>query len=295
MQAIAFIGIAFLAGLAFENWTFGFERIVELRLKPVSAANSVLTKAKANLKDLQRKHDNATTGDANRRKELNDQLKDVQAQIKAEDERHANEMHEIPDRCKIVRERCTVPAANEENQRHDQQIKPLLKQRDELRAQNEKLINSDHEAAQKLLDEIAAANDAVSIAQKARDDQVRQNQIFRLAAMWYRVSSTEVTQKQFEFVRFWFSIVSAIAVSLAGTVFALVYYAKQRIAPESLLSRLVAKLLQSRQAYYARKRRPIYRDVPVEIEKEKIIYQDREVPVEKIMRAPCLLRSVLLL
>jgi hypothetical protein len=27
MQAIAFIGIVFLAGLAFENWMFGFERI----------------------------------------------------------------------------------------------------------------------------------------------------------------------------------------------------------------------------------------------------------------------------
>jgi hypothetical protein len=283
MQAIAFIGIVFLAGLSFENWTFGFERIVELRLKPVNAADSVLTEAKTNLKVLESKHDNSTTGDANRRKELNDQLNDVQTQIKAEEKRHANEMHEIPNRCKIVRERCTVPAANEENQRHDQNIRPLLKQRDELRAQLEKLIKSDHEAAQKVRNEIAVANDGVSAAQKAKDDQVRQNQIFRLAAMWYRVSPTEVTHEQFEFVRFWFSIFSALAVSLAGTVSALVYYAKQRIAGESLLSRFLAKLLQARRAYYGRKRRPIYRDVPVEIEKEKIIYQDREVPVEKII------------
>src|SRR6202008_3541017 len=29
MQAIALVGIVFLAGLAFENWMFGFERIVQ--------------------------------------------------------------------------------------------------------------------------------------------------------------------------------------------------------------------------------------------------------------------------
>ena len=41
------------------------------------------------------------------------------------------------------------------------------------------------------------------------------------------------------------------------------YYAKQRIPGESLLSRLLDKL-SARRAYYARKRGPIYRDVPVE-------------------------------
>ena len=76
---------------------------------------------------------------------------------------------------------------------------------------------------------------------------------------------------------------SAIAVALAGTVSALVYYAKQRIPGDSVWTRLLTKMLRARRAYYARKRRPIYRDVPVEVEKEKIIYQDREVPVEKIV------------
>ena len=38
MQAIALVGIVFLAGLAFENWMFGFERIVQLRHEPVTVA-----------------------------------------------------------------------------------------------------------------------------------------------------------------------------------------------------------------------------------------------------------------
>ena len=76
---------------------------------------------------------------------------------------------------------------------------------------------------------MAAASDAVRAAKKAKAEQISQNQIFRLAAMWSRVSPADVTPEQFEFVRFWFSVFSAIAVSLAGTVSALVYYAKQRI------------------------------------------------------------------
>jgi hypothetical protein len=282
-QALAFIGIVFLAGLAFENWTFGFERIVELRLKPVSAASLALAEADAKLKDIKSARDNATTGDAKRREELDNQLKDIEAQIKAENDRHSGEMvNGIPNRCRLVRERCVVPEQNKENQRHDDRIKPLAKQRDDLRKEQINLINGDRNDTKKLETDITEASHAVIEAKKVLAEQISQNQIYRLAAMWYRISPTDVSNEQFEFVRFWFSIFSAIAVSLAGTVSAFVYYAKQRIAGESLLSRLLAKLLQARRAYYARKRRPIYRDVPVEIEKEKIIYQDREVPVEKI-------------
>jgi hypothetical protein len=34
MQGIAILGILALGYLAVENWTFGFERIVDLRLSP---------------------------------------------------------------------------------------------------------------------------------------------------------------------------------------------------------------------------------------------------------------------
>src|SRR6516165_9698157 len=89
--------------------------------------------------------------------------------------------------------------------------------------------------------------------------------------MWYRV-----TPEQFEFVRLWFSVFSAIAVSLAGTVSALVYYAKQRIPGDSVWTRLLTKMLRARRAYYARKRKPIFRDVTVEVAKE--IYKEGPPP-----------------
>jgi hypothetical protein len=52
MQSIALVGIVALGYLAVENWSFGFERIVDLRLKPVNAANRELSRAEAELSAL---------------------------------------------------------------------------------------------------------------------------------------------------------------------------------------------------------------------------------------------------
>jgi hypothetical protein len=68
-----------------------------------------------------------------------------------------------------------------------------------------------------------------------------------------------------------FSTFSAIAVALAGSVAALVYYAQERAPGQPLF---LAKIARARRAYYARKRKPIFRDVPV----EKIIYRDGKEP-----------------
>jgi hypothetical protein len=38
MQVVAVMGLLALAYIAVENWAFGFERVVELRLKPVNGA-----------------------------------------------------------------------------------------------------------------------------------------------------------------------------------------------------------------------------------------------------------------
>jgi hypothetical protein len=283
MQAVAVVGIVFLAGLAFENWMFGFERIVELRLKSVSAADLVLTKAEANLRDLNSKHESANTGDTNRRREFEDQQKSVERQINAENEYNSKNMEAISKACHGVKATCVQPQQDKESARHDKAIEPLVRQRDGLSTQIYALINSDRSATRKLEDEIAAASEAVSVAKKAKAEQISQNQIFRLAAMWYRIGPADVSAEQFEFVRFWFSVFSAIAVALAGTVAALVYYARQRIPGDSAWTRLLTKTLRVRRAYYARKRRPVYRVETVEVEKEKIVEVEKEVPVEKII------------
>ena len=58
IQGVAILGILALGYLAVENWSFGFERIVDLRLKPVNVASRELTLAEDELSALrnQRQH-----------------------------------------------------------------------------------------------------------------------------------------------------------------------------------------------------------------------------------------------
>jgi hypothetical protein len=271
VQVVALAGMVVLAGLSFENWLFGFERIVELRFKTVSEASSDLAKSSAKLKDLESQRDSATVNDAKRRDELRSDLDRVVKAINAEKENHLKTLDEIRKTCAIVKEKCANPQQDKEKLRHDREVKLLEKQRDELQDQITKFVTSDHSDSKKIEVEIAAAKAAVGAAKKTRTERIGQNQIYRLAAMWYRTGAADVTDAQFEFVRFWFSTFSAIAVSLAGTVAALVYYARDRMPnrPSSF-----GNLVNSGRAYFARKRGKIYRDVPV----EKIIYRYGKEP-----------------
>src|SRR5258708_38163075 len=70
MQGIAILGIFALGYLAVENWTFGFERIVDLRLKPVNTANADALRAEDELSALVDQRKRMTTSDGQKRDEL---------------------------------------------------------------------------------------------------------------------------------------------------------------------------------------------------------------------------------
>jgi hypothetical protein len=62
IQAVALSGMFVLGYLAIENWTFGFERIVQLRLDPVNKAKLALSHAEADYADLVKSRNQAATG-----------------------------------------------------------------------------------------------------------------------------------------------------------------------------------------------------------------------------------------
>jgi hypothetical protein len=105
---------------------------------------------------------------------------------------------------------------------------------------------------------------------------VNRNQIYRLAASWYGVNTSDVTAEQFATARWVFATFSAIAVALAGSIAALVYYSGSRVlGSPSLLDGLMAKLARARRAYYARRRRPLKVEVPGP---ERVIYKGGKEP-----------------
>jgi len=271
MQAVALVGIVVLGYLAVENWTFGFERIVELRLKPVSAASLLLSRAEAHQADLIRQRDQANTGESDKREELRRGIKDRVDTIKAEAETHQKNLEAIREACRVVREQCMVPRSKAEDQRYDAIRQRLTKERDDRQSELDELVKKDRGGVVSLDKDITAAASAVGDAKKAWQAEVNGNQIYRLAASYFRVNTTDVTDAQFATARWVFSTFSAIAVAVAGSVAALVYYGQQRTPGAPMF---LGKLIQAGRAYYARKRKKIYRDVPV----EKIVYRDGKEP-----------------
>ena len=271
MQAVALVGIVVLGYLAVENWTFGFERIVELRLKPVSAAGLLLSRAEAHRADLIRQRDQANTGESDKREELRRGIKDRVDNIKAEAETHQKNLEAIREACRLTREQCIVPRSKAEDQRYDAIRQRLTKERDDRQSELDELVKKDRGGVVSLDKDITAAASAVGDAKKAWQAEVNGNQVYRLAASYFRVNTTDVTDAQFATARWVFSTFSAIAVAVAGSVAALVYYAQERTPGAPMF---LGKLSQARRAYYARKRKKIYRDVPV----EKIIYRDGKEP-----------------
>jgi hypothetical protein len=293
MQSIALLGIVALGYLAVENWSFGFERIVDLRLKPVNAANRELSRAEAELSALVEQRKQMTTNNDQKRNELRrgiDQrdaaIAELSAQVTKEADVHQKNLEGIREACRIIKDKCMVPRSQDEDRRYAAEQKrlsvELTRQREErerLRSQIDDLVSTDASKVAERNQRIGTTEDAVADARQAMRRAVDGNQIYRLAASWYGVNTSDVTPEQFATARWVFATMSAIAVALAGSISALVYYARRRVpgAP-SFVGGLMAKLISARRAYYARKRKPLKVEV---VGPERVIYRDGKELVEK--------------
>jgi hypothetical protein len=176
-----------------------------------------------------------------------------------------------------------VPRSRAEDGRYAVEVSRLsaergtqLEDRKQLQLQIDQLIKVDASDVVRLDQEIAVATRTATEARKTLRTAADRNQIYRLAASWYGVSTSDVTEEQFATARGVFSTFSAIAVALAGSIAALVYYARTRVpGTPSFLTRSLAKLLRARRAYFARKRKPLKVEV---LGEPRVEYRDGKEP-----------------
>jgi hypothetical protein len=292
-QVVAVSGILALSYLAIENWTFGFERIVDLRLKSVNTASSELSRTEGELVALVDQRKRMTSSSGQKRDELRSGINQrdgsidgLTVQLSKEAEIHQKNLDQIREACRIIRDRCMGPRSQAEDTRYTAEVgrlsAELARQREErkqLQSQIDALVSRDASDVVELDQKIGVAERTVTEARKSLRSARDGNQIYRLTTSWYGVSTSDVTEDQFATARWVFANFSAIAVAIAGTVAALVYYARSRVpgAP-SFLAESIAKLLRAFRAYYARKRRPLKVEVPGP---ERVVYRDGKEIVEK--------------
>jgi hypothetical protein len=290
MQGVAILGIIALGYLAVENWTFGFERIVDLRLKAVNFASRELSRADSDLSTLVQHRKQMATSNSAKRQELRRGIEQrdasiagLTAQLNKEAEVHQRNLEEIREACRIIKDKCMAPRSQAEDSRYAAQVSRLNAElalrrgeRNQLQSQIDELVSKDANDVAELDQKVGVAERSATEARKSLRSAVDGNQIYRLAASWYGVSTSDVTAEQFATARWVFSTFSALAVALAGSIAALVYYASSRLpgAPP-LFGELMAKVARARRAYYARRRRPLKVEVPGP---ERVIHRDGKEP-----------------
>lgn len=290
IQLLAAAGICALGYLAVENWTFGFERIVDLRLHAVNVASVELSRAEADLASLKQQHFRTTGAGSEKREGIrraladwDKRIADLTKQLQEQAETHQRNLEQIREACRLIRERCMVPRSQAEDQRFTAELGRLnteltqqRRERNDLQSQLNSFAQHEARSAAELDERISAAAARVDERRQAFHTAANRNQIYRLAASWFGVKVEHVTAEQFAFARLIFATFSAIAVALAGTVAALVYYSRDR-APvrKQLLSTLFDPLLKARRAYFARKRKQLVREVAGP---ERIVYRDGASP-----------------
>jgi hypothetical protein len=290
IQVVAIIGILALGYLAVENWTFGFERIVDLRLKPVNLAAQDLARTESDLNGLRAQRDRVQVGSKNKREELgrslalwDESIARNSAQLSEEANSHQQNLAQIREGCRVIKEKCMVPRSHDEDIRYSNEISRLngeltyqRAERNKIQSELQSLTRSDADEVSELDRRLTSAATNVKENREALLTAANGNQIYRIAASWHGVAVNDVTSEQFASARLVFATFSSIAVALAGTVAALVYYAHDRIpGSRSDLAILIESLIRARRAYYARKRKPVVREI---VGPERVIFRDGPPP-----------------
>jgi hypothetical protein len=256
----------------------------------VNSASHEASRAEAELSAREARAKERTSATSQKREELrrgvaqrDASVTELTSQLSAEAETHGKNLEQIRESCRLIRDRCMVPRSEAEDRRYATQVSRLTSEltrvrdeRKQLQSQIDELVTKDSNERAELDQEIGTAATAVVQARQAMRSAADGNQIYRLAASWYGVNTAEVTSEQFATARWVFATFSAIAVALAGSIAALVYYARNRVpGVPSYVGLLVAKVARARRAYYSRKRRAVVREVPGP---ERVIYRDGKEP-----------------
>src|SRR5262249_47826490 len=176
MQGIAILGIVALGYLAVENWTFGFERIVNLRLKSVNTASSELSRAEAERSALVEQQKRTANSNEQKREELRRGIEkrtasitELTARRNNEDEVHRKKLEEIREGCLRIRGECLRPRSLGEDALYKKALEQLSaelarqgKERDELQSQIDSLVVTDNTKVAELDQQISNAERTVA-------------------------------------------------------------------------------------------------------------------------------------
>ena len=272
-RLIAFVGATLLIGIAFENWTFGLERVVNHRLSLVEPLRDELRQIQKAIADRLADNDARTERLNKDRATLQQSVADgrtqlelVARQLTAEDAAHAANLAAIRLRCMSVQELCYVKDSQKEIERN-------FAAKEQLQAERKQVADDLAKATGALRTLLAADTTDRAMADLRQAEaqagvklarEANANPVYRVAGGYYGRAPEKVTDEQLATARTFFSTFGAAIISILGTAAALVHYWPDTPGKPS-------KLTRAMRAYIARLRRRLVRIEKVEVPVEKIV------------------------
>jgi hypothetical protein len=209
-----------------------------LRLTEVTETRTAQKLAKDKLADAVGHAGDAEVRDKERRAELEQRLKDRQSVIDSlakardtADATHRQNLVTIRETCIKTpkNDNCARDRSHEEDKRYNDELASLNAQRDaaekeiiETRDKLDVTTGSDRDAADAKATVIANLQKILADANAAVVTATENNQIYRLASMWFKVAPEAVTDAQFAEVRAFFTAFGAFVIAGAGSLAAFI-------------------------------------------------------------------------
>jgi hypothetical protein len=299
--------LAVVAFGAFEGYFTATERLVSMRIHNINAISLDVEHAQAEVDHQKAEREEMLSQQSSHREQVDKQranLKDQAAQIdreiataqagaQAEEAHYPEKIAEITKACKIVSYVCIGPQLTAAADDHKVKQADFAHELEKLHA--EKAANAEQLAGLIANDDskVGPANQAVEEAEK-RAGKERQtfkeavlgSQVYRWAGVLYGVSPDKVTAEEATRVLDIFAAAVALAYVLTQIVLSISFYGRHRPGVIETNRELLRErvnhawelVISARRAYWARKRRGVYRDRIKEVPVTE--YRDREVTKE---------------
>jgi hypothetical protein len=289
VKALALVSLVGLSGLALENWIFGLERVVSIRLNNVTAARTEHIEAQSTYDQLINSDQRTASAGQEKKNEFDSRIGGLERQIKSTelsiakaDEAYRSNLQSIRETClkTPMGDNCARDRSRDEDARYRSEKDRLMGQRDSLlhkldaahQQQQKSSVGSDQTAAS-ITAAIQVAEQRLSEADMGLIHATESNQIYRLASMWFRVPPEKVSPEQFSAARWFFCVFGASLIAFAGSAAALIGSTRESSDKAgSTFGRRIYRAL-----HVLVRRKPKVKVVVKTEEKVKTEYVDREL------------------
>jgi hypothetical protein len=298
LKILLAIMLTVVAGGAFDGYFVATERFIAMRLEEITrhalkveAAKADIATAKGEQQEMlaqqarDRENQDKQRADLSKKvATIDEQIATILANQAADKAQHKDNNAQIEKMCKAVTYVCMGPKMTDELKRHQGAQADFAKELEQLRAEKTSrnteiagLGANDGKKVDVSNDEVKKAQEELKVVAREFDVAVLNNQVYRWAGVLHFKSARDVTADEANRILMTFAGMVAAGYVVAQVMLAIAYYGRDRKGVVESAKINWSLAVRGVRAYFARKRRGVYREKKVEVfvptsERTRVVY-----------------------